>query len=293
MPIASTCPHCGKELSIAEQGAGHPGPFAACSMPVTSEPTVPVSADSLQVPGKGRRRSVLVDSLAFIGVLVIGILLVLQLPPVQAARAAARRTASQNHLRRLAIAIQNYHDVNWLTYPPAIVKDSSGKPLYSGRVLLLPYISDVDFQKPDAQAQKAFQAFDKSQAWDSPHNKTISQTAVRIFQDPYGSRSLPGQTDYLFVTGQDTIFEAGKFIKSRDVPDRTSHTMALVEVKNSGINWAEPRDLDCSQPITLPPGNHPGGNVIVMGNGAVTFLPADSTTPEDVRKLATRNGRVQ
>lgn len=291
MPIANTCPHCGKELSVAEQEAGHRGPFAECGKPITIP--VPGEMPAQSVPAQSRRggRSVLVDSLAFIGVLVIAILIVLQLPPVQAARAAMRRTVSQNHLRRLTIAIHNYHDVNGLTFPPAVVTDASGKPLYSGRVLLLPYISDKDFQKPDAEAQKAFQAFDKTQAWDSPRNKSISQIAIRVFQDPYGSRSLPGQTDYLFVTGQGAMFEVGKFIKSRDIPDGLSQTMALVEVKSSGISWAEPRDLDCSQPIVLPPGNHPGGNVIVMGDARIAFLPADSITPEQVRKLATRNGR--
>jgi len=253
-------------------------------------------ADSLPAPTKGGGRSVWVTVLAVASVCVIALLIALRLPPVQAARAAARQTVSKNHLRTISIALQNYHDTNWLTFPPAVVTDASGKPLYSGRVLLLRYLayvesdqSHIDPQKTDAH--KAYRAFDLTQAWDSPQNKPISQTAIRAFQDPYGSKSPPAQTDYLFVTGKGTMFEEGKAIESRDIRDGTSRTIAIVEVKNSGINWAEPRDLDLSQPMALPPGNHSGGNVIAMADGRVAFLPTDSTTPEEVRKLATRNGR--
>ena len=53
-------------------------------------------------------------------------------------------------------------------------------------------------------------------------------------------------------------------IRFADITDGTSNTLFMVEVKNSGINWAEPRDLDISQPMALPPGNHPGGNLAVF-----------------------------
>ena len=83
MPIAHTCPHCGKELSIAEQEAGHRGPFAECGKPITIPFPGEMPAQSIPAASRRGGRSVLIDSLVFIGVLVIVILIVLQFVSVR------------------------------------------------------------------------------------------------------------------------------------------------------------------------------------------------------------------
>ena len=74
-----------------------------------------------------------------------------------------------------------------------------------------------------------------------------------------------------------------------DLLDGTSNTIMMVDVRDSGVNWAEPRDLDLSQPMPLPPGNHPGGNLAVYYDGH-TYMISKSTPPEVVHALATRAG---
>src|SRR5262249_41988103 len=133
-------------------------------------------------------------------------------------------------------------------------------------------------------------SFDLTQAWDSPRNLPISQRTMTTFLDPSSpSTAKTNQTDFLFVTGKGTIFEAGKASPMATVTDGTSNTLVLVEVRNSGVAWAEPKDLDISQPMSLPPGNHPGGNLAAFADGSVRFM-SKNVTPNLVRELATKDG---
>ena len=179
-------------------------------------------------------------------------------------------------MKQLALAMHNYHDVN-RCFPPAVVIDKDGKPLYSGRVLLLPYL----------EQSQLYDAWDKSQAWDSPANLPLSQTMIPTLRDP-ADTGAPGQTSYLFVTGPGTIGEAGKKIDLANIQDGTSNTIMLVEVKNSGINWAEPRDWDATS-TPLPPSNHKSGNLAGYADGSVRPLPPN-TPPATIKAITTRSG---
>src|SRR4051812_15972177 len=106
MPIAYTCPHCGKQFSVAEQYAGQTGPCAACGQPITIPQPAAAYAYTPQPAkrsGSGTVIAVLV-TLAVCSICVIAILLALLLPAVQAAREAARRAQSSNNMKQLGLA---------------------------------------------------------------------------------------------------------------------------------------------------------------------------------------------
>jgi len=283
MPIPYTCPHCSKQFSVADQFAGQTGPCAACGKPITI-PLPPGYTHPAQAGGKGSS-GVLIALLAVIAVVggfcVVGILVALLLPAVQAAREAARRMQASNHLKQLSLAMQNYHD-EYQCFPPAVVTDDAGKPLYSGRVLLLPFLEE----------QSLYDQFDKSQAWNSPANLPLTQKAPSVYMDPSAPNGGAGQTDFLFVTGAGTALEplpSGGSRTFAGISDGTSNTLYMVEIKNSGINWAEPRDLDISQPMSLPAGNHPNVNLGVFYDGHTQAIPKQ-TSPQQIRAMATRSG---
>ena len=56
---------------------------------------------------------------------------------------SGRRNTCMNNLRNIAFALDNYYQAQG-RYPPAFVPDSSGAPMHSWRVLILPYLDRKD-----------------------------------------------------------------------------------------------------------------------------------------------------
>jgi hypothetical protein len=278
MPISYSCPHCGKQFSVAEQFAGQSGPCAACGQVITIPGGMPMGHGYAPRPSSGGMGG---GTVALIVVLAVVVLMcpcgiALLLPAVHAAREAARRSQSANNLKQIGIALHNYHDT-YQQFPPAVVTDANGQPLYSGRVLLLPFME----QKP------LYDQWDKSTAWDSPQNLALSQTVLKVFVDP----SAPsGSCHYEFVTGPGAMFEAGSPHTIGAVTDGLSNTIAVVEMRTTSPSWAAPSSIDINQlSAGLPQTNHPGGGQVLLSDGSVRFI-SQSIDPQVLRSLSTRNG---
>ena len=93
-----------------------------------------------------RRGFTLVELLVVIA--IIGILIALLLPAVQAARESARRSQCVNNLKQLAVALQNYHDVNRKFAGCYFGPTANGLP-NTGRswmFAILPYMEQTNLQ---------------------------------------------------------------------------------------------------------------------------------------------------
>jgi hypothetical protein len=258
MPIQFACPACGKQTTVADQYAGQSGPCASCGKQVT----VPFAAGGTTYSGykssgaagaaAGAGVIVLVVMLVLGGVVLVcgGVGVAIALPAVQQAREAARRMQSTNNMKQIVLAMHTYHDVH-REFPPAIVRDADGKPLYSGLVLLLPHLE----QRP------LYDRFDKTKAWDSPENMPFSSMTIPMFLDPANPSTNMGRTDYLLISGKGSALEDTPGVKHSldSILDGTSNTILVMEVKGTA-SWAAPNTWDINQPLN---GNHP--NVVIVG----------------------------
>jgi prepilin-type N-terminal cleavage/methylation domain-containing protein len=104
--------------------------------------------------GRSKNGFTMIELLVVIG--VIGILVALLLPAVQAAREAARRTQCTSHLKQLGVALHNYHDVNRM-FPQAATIGTGGplnpngstfvnawlfQYMATGHMMLWPYVEN-------------------------------------------------------------------------------------------------------------------------------------------------------
>ncbi len=284
MPIQFSCPACGKQTTVADQYAGQSGPCAGCGKPVTIPFAAGVAPQypAYQSSGSGAAAAgagvgIVVILLVVGGVVLVcgGIMVALLLPAVQSAREAARRMQSANNLKQIGIAMHMYHDIH-KEFPPAVVKDADGKPLYSGMVLLLPML----------EQQRLYDQFDKSKAWDSPENLALSSINMAVFMDPSNPSTALGRTDYLIITGKNSILEdvPGMRHGLETVVDGTSNTMLVIEVKGNA-SWAAPNTWDISKPFD---GSHPGVVQAVFADGSVHAI-SKTIDPETLRRLVERN----
>jgi prepilin-type processing-associated H-X9-DG protein len=286
MSIRFTCPHCGAASDVADQYAGQCGPCAQCGKTIAI-PSMPGMTGAPAKRGMSGGMIALIVVAAAVPVLlvVVGILLALLLPAITSAREAARRASCFNHLKQISLAVQCYESA-YGHFPPAYVADENGKPLYSWRVLILPYMEHQDL----------YQQFNLKEPWNSPGNRKISDVVIQEFQCPSSQGANPTETNYVMVVGPGAISDGPTGCKPSEIIDGTSNTILAVEVAGSGINWAEPRDLslDDIRAGVNPPGGkglrsgHPGGVNVAFCDGSVQLLP-NSISPDTLRRLVLRN----
>lgn len=199
--------------------------------------------------------------------------------PAPAASTEEQRQSSANNLKRLALAMHNYHD-DYGELPPAAVYSKDGRPLLSWRVLLLPYL----------EQGKLFREFKLDEPWDSEHNKKLLARMPDVYAAPRGKTKESHSTFYQVFTGKGTIFNGQRGSRFVDILDGTSNTILVIEGGNA-VPWTKPADLvyDAKKPLPRLGGVFPEGFYFARADGSVNFCKTRFREPV-MRALITSNG---
>ena len=212
---------------------------------------------------------------------IIGILVALLLPAIQAAREAARRNVSINNLKQIMLAMHLHHDAK-KSFPAHAIYSSGGKPLLSWRVQMLPYLEE----------QALYDQFKLDEPWDSEHNRALVARMPQIFANP-NLTIEPGKTNYLAVVGEPCVMDGtANGRPMREVPDGTANTIVLVEASpDQAVEWTKPDDLeyDANNPKAGLGGLRPGAWIAGFADGSVRPV-AEQIDPAQLKALFTRAG---
>ncbi|QDU53888.1 DUF1559 family PulG-like putative transporter [Aeoliella mucimassa] len=183
---------------------------------------------------------------AALGIIVL--LCRLLVPTVSDPRVYTQQRQSLNSIKQIELALLNYESVHG-HFPPAVVRNEQGEPLYSWRVELLPYLDQ----------QTLYSQLHLDEPWNSPHNaKVFSNTDMSLFQSArvHNNKLQPHETNYVAVVGEGTAWPMeGTISLSEVVTNKECSPVNVIEVGNLGIHWAEPRDVTLEQAIDLLTGN--------------------------------------
>jgi prepilin-type N-terminal cleavage/methylation domain-containing protein len=196
-----------------------------------------------------RRGFTLIELLVVIA--IVGVLIVLLLPAVQAAREASRRMACQNHLKQIGLATHSFEAATG-HLPPPKVGNGTYNELGSTFVLLLPYLEQVQL----------FKGYDLAKSIFDPQNLPVTGTPVSIYLCPSmalprdvpdrgcgeqlapGSYAISSRTEYARHGSLDGAFinppDSGLYsLQGKDVTDGLSNTLLVGEVNygHHGYFW--------------------------------------------------------
>jgi prepilin-type processing-associated H-X9-DG protein len=126
-------------------------------------------------------------------------------------------------------------------------------------------------------------ALNLDEPWDGPNNsKCLSGLRIEELVCPETDRdSGDFSSNYMAIIGPSTIWRIEGTVKLSELPDRGSHTVALVEVVSSGKHWAQPFALTAEEALeNLKTGKgvristcHPDGVNVLFADGVVRSLP--------------------
>ncbi len=242
----------------------------------------------------------LVELLVAIG--IIGVLVSLLLPAVQAVRVAARQAACKNNLRQIGLALHNYHDTHHSLPPGCLQWRPWNGPRthrqFAWSAMLLPFVEQSNLHR----------LIDWGKPFDAPENAPAARTDLTIYLCPTEPELTPGAglISYGGIFGElildreqdDGLFVYERAFRFRDIVDGLSNTLAVSEdVGGPDRQWINGRNVfvvahGINDPTAWAGDNeirsaHKGGAMVLFADARTTFM-SDATDKQLLGKLITR-----
>jgi len=247
---------------------------------------------------------------------IIGFLVALLLPAIQAAREAARRTVCVSNLEQLILGVQNYHMAH-NCYPPGTIAKK-------GPILSQPsgyhhnWITQI---LPHLEERNAWNHVDFSVGAYHANNAPVYDLTMSVLVCPSNYAGRTGRSTYSGVhhhveapidVDNTGVFILNKSVRDHEVADGLSQTLFIGETPGdpNALGWmsgtrATLRNMGAplnalqptfggAPPTTSDPryvggfgSQHPGGCIFALGDGSVRFLP-ETMNPQVCADLAHR-----
>jgi Protein of unknown function (DUF1559) len=286
MPFQFTCPYCFKKTLVSESLVGEQGPCVGCGKLIRipespkrqPEAAHPVDSKFVRQEEIKSKNSAVILTVRMVG-LVVGIGLAGTFaiygfwPSLKGLKARRDAVTCMGNLQSISDAL-NAYALTHGSYPPPIVTDAKGKPLYSWRVLILPQLNQ----------ESLYAQFRLNEPWDSPNNSTLIPQCPSVYVSPAATNRLnSADANYVLLTGRGTAFPPSGPLKPGEVTDGLNKTLLVVETDNGVFEWTRPFDIDVNK-MTGPigtvgtatiGGTHQGGATAVLADGTAVWLPAD------------------
>jgi hypothetical protein len=293
MPALFTCPHCSVQTVVADDYVGQTGPCVCCGQTVTVTPDETLRRSTIL-----QRRSAMAAREVRL-ILIVLILLIggggivtwasieLLLPELGRHRDRRLQAQCAANLEKIGAALRAYHQIHG-RFPPAVVYNAAGRPMHSWRALLLPYLGERELAA----------SYKLDEPWDGPNNAALINLMPAVFTDPDSNSRVLGETHYLAIRGDGTLFPRQGQVAESEVVDGLDQTVAVAESAECGVTWLEPRDLEVTRMnfrVNSTTGNsiralHNDGPHVLLADGTVKRLHAEAP-PAELRALTTIRGR--
>jgi len=231
---------------------------------------------------------------------ILGLLMGLLFPAVQAAREAGRRLVCSNNLAQQGRALQQF-EASFKSFPAGA--EDGTLQAWSSRIL--PYLEHGDL----------YDRLDLRAAWDAPQNRMWTKQYLTVFSCPTSWKRYAGLTDYCGISGSThkattdgsrngllfLVHPNARAVTMSAILDGTSNTIAISEgvavgEDNYGFWSCGANCLGHDEgPINNRHGSldeiaslHPGGANAVFADGSVRFL-SETLSLDVVAALCTRN----
>lgn len=295
MPFEYVCPHCHNRTKVLDRFAGQSGPCVSCgknitmphfnehgvlvaTMQITSKSKAPRSAEKKRGWMPAMIGSAIVAFCFFLSATAV----IYLWPKMQQNILRSAQGRDLVNMKSLAVALNAYSD-RYGTYPPPVVLDGGGKPLYSWRVLILPFMGYDDLYKQ----------FDLKQPWDGVSNSNLHRAMPAEFASPNSADAMSSnETNYVLITGPGTLFPPSGPLSPKNID---KPTLLLVETRNN-TQWCAPGDIDLGRSFRV--GNKPMVDVGGLHKSSFSAMTVDeeamripSNVPQAVLDaLVTPNG---